>query len=76
MFAFKKVFASVFLAVLCASTAIAVPYPVDSKYATHRTREISPDFKLEAYHPESSYEVTSPRPRSPELLLTAMLRML
>ncbi|KAI0765479.1 Fungalysin metallopeptidase-domain-containing protein [Fomes fomentarius] len=56
MFAFKKVFASVFLAVLCASTANAVPYPLTSKYATHRTREISADFKLEAYHPSSSYE--------------------
>ena len=57
MFAFKKVFASVFLAVLCASTASAVPYPANSKFATHRTREISRDFKIEAYHPESSYEV-------------------
>ena len=57
MFAFKKVFASVFLAVLCASTASAVPYPANSKFATHRTREISRDFKLETYHPESSYEV-------------------
>ena len=60
MFAFKKVFASVFLAVLCAHTATAVPYPVTSKYATHRTREISPDFKIEAYHPLSSYEVCTP----------------
>ena len=51
MFSFNKVFASVFLAVLCASTATAVPFPVSSKYATHRTREISRDFKLEAYHP-------------------------
>ena len=57
MFAFKKVFASVYLAVLCATTASAVPYPVTSKYATHRTREISPSFKLETYHPASTYEV-------------------
>ncbi|EIW51569.1 uncharacterized protein TRAVEDRAFT_176097 [Trametes versicolor FP-101664 SS1] len=56
MFAFKKVFASVFLAVLCASSATAVPYPVSSKFATHRTREISRDFKVEAYNPESSFE--------------------
>ena len=61
MFAFKKVFASVFLAVLCATTASAVPYPPTAKYATHRTREISRDFKIEAYHPESSYEVRLPR---------------
>ena len=58
MFAFKKVFASVYLAVLCATTASAVPYPVTSKYATHRTREISQGFKLETYHPISSYEVS------------------
>ena len=57
MFSFKKVFASVFLAVLCASSATAVPFPASSKYATHRTREISREFKLEAYHPQSSYEV-------------------
>ncbi|KAH9930441.1 Fungalysin metallopeptidase-domain-containing protein [Epithele typhae] len=56
MFAFKKVFASVFLAVLCAGSASAVPFPASSKFATHRTREISRDFKLETYHPESSYE--------------------
>ncbi|KAI0363435.1 hypothetical protein BV20DRAFT_958322 [Pilatotrama ljubarskyi] len=56
MFDFKKVFASVFLAVLCATTAIAVPYPPNAKFATHRTREISRDFKIETYHPESSYE--------------------
>ncbi|KAH9887360.1 Fungalysin metallopeptidase-domain-containing protein [Cubamyces lactineus] len=56
MFAFKKVFASVLLAVLCATTATAVPYPPNAKFATHRIREISQDFKIEAYHPESSYE--------------------
>ncbi|KAI1785077.1 Fungalysin metallopeptidase-domain-containing protein [Ganoderma leucocontextum] len=56
MFSFNKVFASVFLAVLCASTSAAVPFPASSKYATHRTREISRDFKLESYHPQSSYE--------------------
>ncbi|EJF58150.1 hypothetical protein DICSQDRAFT_110674 [Dichomitus squalens LYAD-421 SS1] len=56
MFSFSKVFASVFLAVLCASTATAVPYPASSKYATHRTREISPALKIETYHPLSSYE--------------------
>ncbi|KAI0777812.1 Fungalysin metallopeptidase-domain-containing protein [Trametes elegans] len=56
MFAFKKVFASVFLAVLCATTASAVPYPPSAKYATHRTREISRDLKIEAYNPESTYE--------------------
>ena len=58
MFAFKKVFASVFLAVLCASSASAAPYPAGAKHATHRTREISQGFKLETYHPISSYEVS------------------
>ena len=57
MFAFKKVFASVFLVVLCASTASAVPYPASSKFATRRSRVIGRDFKLETFHPESSYEV-------------------
>ncbi|CDO72836.1 hypothetical protein BN946_scf185002.g21 [Trametes cinnabarina] len=56
MFAFKRIFASVLLAVLCATTVTAVPYPASSKFATHRTREISPDFKIEVYHPESTYE--------------------
>ncbi|KAH9912689.1 Fungalysin metallopeptidase-domain-containing protein [Epithele typhae] len=56
MFAFKNVFASVFLAVLCASTASAGPFPAHSKFATHRSRELTRDFKLETYHPESSYE--------------------
>ena len=62
MFAFKKVFASVFLAVLCASTASAAPYPSGAKHATHRTREIRRDFKLETFHPESTYEVTRSLP--------------
>ena len=63
MFSFKKVFASVFLAVLCAHTATAVPYPVTSKYATHRAREVG-DFKIETYHPASTYEVTLALPFS------------
>ena len=56
MLTFKKVFASVFLAVLSASTTTAIPFPVSSKFATHRTREISQDFKIEVYHPQSTYE--------------------
>ena len=62
MFSFNKVFASVFLAVLCASSVSAVPYPASSKFATRRPRVIGRDFKLETFHPESTYEVTRALP--------------
>ncbi|KAI0075127.1 hypothetical protein K474DRAFT_1676603 [Panus rudis PR-1116 ss-1] len=51
-----KFFASVFLAVVCASSAIAAPWPLDAKHTTHRTREITPDFRVETFHPESTFE--------------------
>lgn len=57
MFSFNKVFASVFLAVLCAGSASAVPFPPSSKFSTRRSRVIGRDFKLETFHPESSFEV-------------------
>ena len=72
MFAFKKVFASVYLAVLCATAATAAPYPITSKYATHRTREISPSFKLETYHPASTYEVRT-APSSSHILRLSLI---
>ena len=53
----QKFIASVFLAVACASSAIAAPYVSSTKYATHRVRDISSEFQLTTYHPESSYEV-------------------
>ncbi|KII83791.1 hypothetical protein PLICRDRAFT_58243 [Plicaturopsis crispa FD-325 SS-3] len=53
---FNKFFASVFLAVVYASTTLAAPWPVSSKHATHRTRHISRDLQIETFHPESTYE--------------------
>ena len=55
---FNKFFNSVLLAVLCASAATASPLAPGAKHATHRVREVSPDLKLETFHPESSYQVS------------------
>ncbi|KAL4252742.1 Extracellular metalloproteinase [Abortiporus biennis] len=56
MVVFNKFFASVFLAVVYASTASAAPWPTNSKHATHQVRHISRDLVIETYHPEPSYE--------------------
>ncbi|KAF7348902.1 Extracellular metalloproteinase [Mycena venus] len=56
MVAFNKFFTSVFLAIIYASSSMAAPSPINSKHATHRTREIARGVKLETYHPASSYE--------------------
>ncbi|TFY63997.1 hypothetical protein EVG20_g6103 [Dentipellis fragilis] len=58
MAAFTKLLASITLALLCSSTALAAPWPVTSKHATHRTQLIGRDagLKLEVFHPESTYE--------------------
>jgi hypothetical protein len=53
----SKFLSAVYLAVVCASGAVAAPWAQDAKHATHRVREISPTLKLETYHPESTYEV-------------------
>ncbi|KIP05598.1 hypothetical protein PHLGIDRAFT_128797 [Phlebiopsis gigantea 11061_1 CR5-6] len=52
----RKFFASILLAVSVATSATAAPWPFTAKHTTHRVRDISPDFQLTAYHPESSYE--------------------
>lgn len=52
-----KVFTSVLLAVLFASSSFAAPWPSTSKHATHRVRDISSDLKLETFHPASTFEV-------------------
>lgn len=54
----RKFFASIVLAIACASSSAAAPWPSSSKHTTHRVREISPDLQLETYHPESTYEVS------------------
>ncbi|KAF9008256.1 Fungalysin metallopeptidase-domain-containing protein [Cyathus striatus] len=52
----SKFLSSVFLAIVCASSAIAAPWPSSSKFATHRVRSVRRDLELETYHPESTYE--------------------
>ncbi|KAJ7469053.1 Fungalysin metallopeptidase-domain-containing protein [Mycena latifolia] len=56
MVAFNKFFTSVFLAIVYASSSLAAPSPINSKHATHRTRELARGVKLETYHPVSTYE--------------------
>lgn len=56
MASFNKLFSSVLLALLYASTATAAPWPTTSKHSTHRVRNVGRDLKIETFHPESSYE--------------------
>ncbi|KAI0785688.1 Fungalysin metallopeptidase-domain-containing protein [Abortiporus biennis] len=56
MFFSKKFFASVALAVVCASTASAVPYPSTLKHATHRVRDVTPNLQVVTFNPESTFE--------------------
>ncbi|KAH8107793.1 Fungalysin metallopeptidase-domain-containing protein [Cristinia sonorae] len=56
----KKFFASVLLAVSCASMSLAAPWPASLKHTTHRVRDITPDFRLETFHPESTFETFGP----------------
>ncbi|PFH46766.1 hypothetical protein AMATHDRAFT_153918 [Amanita thiersii Skay4041] len=53
---FNKFFASVLLAVICASTGLAVPWPSSAKLATHRVREIKRGLTIESFHPASKFE--------------------
>lgn len=62
MASFNKLFSSVLLALLYASTATAAPWPTTSKHSTHRVRNVGRDLKIETFHPESSYEVRIPMP--------------
>ncbi|EIN12402.1 hypothetical protein PUNSTDRAFT_81599 [Punctularia strigosozonata HHB-11173 SS5] len=57
----KKFIASVFLAVFCVSPALATPTDASNMkraldHATLRVRQITPDFALETFHPESDFE--------------------
>ncbi|KAJ7895017.1 Fungalysin metallopeptidase-domain-containing protein [Mycena leptocephala] len=56
MVAFNKFFTSVFLAIVYASSSLALTVPVNSKHATHRIRTIANNVKIETYHPVSTYE--------------------
>ncbi|THH27526.1 hypothetical protein EUX98_g6669 [Antrodiella citrinella] len=53
---FNKFFNSILLAVLYASAVEASPLVPGAKLATHRVREVSTDFKVETFHPESAYQ--------------------
>ncbi|KIM37287.1 hypothetical protein M413DRAFT_276637 [Hebeloma cylindrosporum] len=52
----KKLLSSVLLAVAYASLTSAFTNTEGSTHATHRTRHISREFKVEAYHPASTFE--------------------
>ncbi|KAJ7155333.1 Fungalysin metallopeptidase-domain-containing protein [Mycena filopes] len=56
MVAFNKFFTSVLLAVMYASSGLAAPWPVSSKHATHRVRNLARGLTLNTFHPESTYE--------------------
>jgi len=57
MVVLNKFFASVLLAVTCASGIVATPQPVGIKFTTHGKRELANKLTLETYNPESTYEV-------------------
>lgn len=55
-------FAARFLSIVCLSLVFATstganPTPLYPRHATHRTRHIGRDLKLEVYHPPTTYEV-------------------
>ncbi|KAK7687007.1 hypothetical protein QCA50_009506 [Cerrena zonata] len=52
----NKFFSSILLAVVCASSAVAAPWPFSVKHTTHRTRDVTPDLRVETFHPESTFE--------------------
>ncbi|KAI0321260.1 Fungalysin metallopeptidase-domain-containing protein [Amylostereum chailletii] len=55
---FTKLLSSILVAVACASTAAAAPWPTTVKRSTHSVRLVGRDseLKLETYHPTSSFE--------------------
>ncbi|KAF8970318.1 Fungalysin metallopeptidase-domain-containing protein [Flammula alnicola] len=56
MVSFKKLLTSVFLAVAYTQSAAAVPWPLTSKHATHRVRQVTRELAIETYHPPSTFE--------------------
>ncbi|KAF8952901.1 hypothetical protein BDZ97DRAFT_2065989 [Flammula alnicola] len=59
MVSFKKLFTSVFLAVAYTQSAAAAPWPLTSKHATHRARQVTRELNIETYHPPSIFEVNT-----------------
>lgn len=56
MVAWNNLVTSVTLAV-CASFAVAAPYPRDAKHITHHVRHLPRDLKLNTYHPASTFKI-------------------
>ncbi|KAI0074228.1 hypothetical protein K474DRAFT_1648272 [Panus rudis PR-1116 ss-1] len=56
MVIFNQYFASVFLAIAYATLSSAVSFVPNVKHATHGTRFVGRDLKVETYHPKSTYE--------------------
>lgn len=54
---FKKLLASVSIAILASSSAVAIPWPSSLKHTTHRVRDLTADLRLITFHPESTFEV-------------------
>lgn len=52
-----KLLSAVYLSVLFATSASANPTSLHKRHATHRTRHIGRDLKLEVYHPPTNFEV-------------------
>ncbi|KAF7372721.1 Extracellular metalloproteinase mep [Mycena sanguinolenta] len=46
---------SLFLAIFCASSGLAVPWPASLKHATNRLRIVGRGLALNTFHPESTY---------------------
>ncbi|KAJ7895239.1 Fungalysin metallopeptidase-domain-containing protein [Mycena olivaceomarginata] len=56
MVAFNKFFASVFLAIVYASSGLAAPWPASLKHATNRLRIVGRGLQFNTFHPESTYQ--------------------
>jgi len=58
MVSFNKFFVSVFLAVVYASSSLALVTPIHSRHATHgAVRNFGRGIKIEPFHPASTYQV-------------------
>lgn len=50
-------FTAIYLAIAFSSSALAVPRPAGSRLSTRRMHILERGLELEAYHPESNFEV-------------------
>ncbi|RDB18735.1 Extracellular metalloproteinase mep [Hypsizygus marmoreus] len=56
MVSFNKLFTSIFLAIVYASSTSAFAIPSASRHATHGVRVVGRGIKIESFHPASSFE--------------------